>query len=225
MKHLKKFLSNSDVKVYAKPNVVLLEDTGSIIYNADIVQGVFAQHIDGRLFTADEWVANGFTREDANGIAVCMPEASFVMNINAYPITVKWCDFDSYKLIDGVVATDNASAAMLDYLGEGNTAKIALATKDSAAKRCVMRTFPNGKKGYLGSLGEWRVAVANFVSIKEVYKAITGNSHMPGGRFWTSTQYSQDKAWVIGWNNEISKEEKGRNTGVDAPDFINFTTL
>ena len=221
MKHLKKFLSESEVKVYATPNVVLLENTGSITYNAPIVQGIFAQHIDGRLFTADEWVANGFTSEDANGIAVCMPEASFVMYVSHLPFRAKWCDFDSYKLVDGVVATDNESAAMLDYLGEGNTAKIALATKDSAAKRCAISTFPNGKKGYLGSLGEWRVAVANFASVEEVYKAITGNSRMPGGRFWTSTQYSQDKAWVIGWDNKISKGEKG----VNDPDCIRFTTL
>ena len=225
MKHLKKFLSNSEAKVYVKPNVVLLEDTGSIIYNVDTVQGVFAQHIDGRLFTADEWVANGFTREDANGIAVCMPEASFVMYVSHLPFRAKWCDFDSYKLVDGVVATTAINDARSDYLGEGNTAKIALSTKDSAAKKCAKNTFPNGKKGYLGSFGEWSVAAANFASVKEVYQAITGNSSLLGSRFWTSTQYSEDKAWVIGWSNEGFIREKGQDTGVNAPDCMYFTTL
>lgn len=42
------------------PNVVLVKEPRNILYDVMPPLGVYIQHIDGSLYTTDEWTANGF---------------------------------------------------------------------------------------------------------------------------------------------------------------------
>lgn len=196
MKFLKKFETRNDVAVTALPNVVLIADSGEVLYNVQ-PQGVFIQHIDGTLHAPSEWGGKGFSNEDANGVAVITDKASFVIAKAEY--SAKWYS-TSFVLIDGIVTTTNVNAAMADFLGPANTAAILKVDESQGAYLCSNYIFPNGATGYMPAAGEMNVAFENKAMIDSAL-SIIGATAMTDKEYWTSTQSTTGNSWAMSWGS------------------------
>ena len=170
--------------------------------------GIYIEHVNGTLYTADEWTAGNFSNDDANGVAVVRPiSGSFVIAKEESSSKLAWGGYN--KIITGIVTTTSQSEALLDNDGAGNTPKIIEqctgytyngVTGVPAAEYCAGYTFPNGKTGYLGALGEWKVAYDNKTKINSAMSLIGGTSFPFDDNYWTSTQYSNSGSWELYWN-------------------------
>lgn len=186
----------------AIPNVVLVGDTGAVLYNAPIV-GVYIQHINGKLYTTDEWVSKEFANEQANGVAVGAvvdgTAVSFVI-AKTYFDKMPWSS-DAVTNVSGIMSTSKADTAKTDYAGAANTELMLASDTSGAAYTCANFIFPNGKKGYLPALGEWFVVFSLRALINRALNLIGGTpfDYSTGnvGNFWSSTQYSNSKAWAM----------------------------
>lgn len=191
MKYLRKFATEAEVDVDASPNVVLVVESGEVKYNVPIYEnGVYIQHIEGTLYTNDEWSAKGFANEEANGVAVIADECSFVI-AKSFASAAPWAS--ELTLVEGIVTTTSEETARNDFSGKANTEIISPLYENSAAKSAQAYTFPNGQKGYLPSLGE--------ISIAQTHEALIGSSfsligvNYTNAQVWSSTQANSLSAW------------------------------
>ena len=191
MEYLRKFETKADINIDVKPNVVLVGDTGKVVYNS--FKGVFIQHIDGTLYTTDEWTAQGFASDQANGVAVGNGVVKFVV-AKTYGSNLKWSS-DTSNAIEGIMLTDDSTIAKTDYAGVMNTMRMPRLDENNAASYCLNYVFPNGKNGYLPSAGEMNVANGYSTSIDNAMSLIGGIKYS-GKYYWTSTQVSATLAWV-----------------------------
>lgn len=202
MKHLKKFATEKDAHITLQPNVVLIEDTQKVVYNA--LYGVFIQHVDGTIHTMDEWTEKGFANDMANGVAVGGGNVSFVIAKSDVSSSMAWSS-DASTLVEGVVTTRDEEVMKEDYAGAANTQAIVAADTDgsSAASACAGYVFPNGQHGYLPAAGEWRIAMIFINAIQSALALIGGDAIYKGYAigpitgYWTSTQRSETGAWFI----------------------------
>lgn len=198
MKHLRKFENADAVKQwqmsadYANPNVVLMEDTGEIAYNLKSMTGVYLQHIDGTLYTKEEWKAGNFSNDAANGIAVIDPAAQFV--IAKTKTSYAWAS-DMSNLISDLPSLTSADA-LEDYAGEENTRIMLTVDTGRAAYYCANYTFPNGAKGYLPALGELKIANKYITEINGIL-ALLGLSNIVLSNYWSSSQAGKSQAWTF----------------------------
>lgn len=213
MKYLKKFDTEADVAMSITPNVVLADDTGSVLYN--VVKGVFIQHVDGTLYTTSEWTAGGFANDQANGVAVCDISASFVIAKEYISYGMTWSSNTS-SLVSGVVATDDSTIAKTDYAGAANTALIAAIDTSKAAYSCANYAFPNGAKGHLPALGEWAIAFNNKRAVNSAMSLIGGVA-FSSNYHWSSTQINGGSAWVLTWSDgDAQRSSKASDSRVRA---------
>ena len=167
--------------------------------------GIYIEHVNGTLYTEDEWTAGGFSNDDANGVAVVRPiSGSFVIAKNESSSKLAWGG--NGKTITGIFTTTRREEAYLDNGGAGNTPKIIEQctgytnngiTGAPAAEYCANFTFPNNKKGYLGALGEWRAVYDNITKINSMLSLIGGTIIPVGDYHWTSTQGDIANSWSI----------------------------
>lgn len=183
---------------------------------------IYIQHIDGTLYTTDEWTAGGYTNNQANGVAVLCASTSFVISKKSLG-EMAW----STSLFDvtDIVSSSVSSIAFLDFDGEGNTAKIISqgierGITTPAATACADYTFANGKKGYLGACGQWKIIKDNMSIIKTAINLIGGNS--VDAWYWSSTEYSSGVVWANGQGTQIGSYSKTRS---DWCSVIPFTSL
>nr|DAI45566.1 MAG TPA: hypothetical protein [Bacteriophage sp.] len=168
---------------------------------------IYIQHIDGTLYTTDKWTSGGYSNEDANGVAVVRPiSSSFVIAKEQSSSGLKWGG-GNINITD-VVITSVSSIAVLDNDGVGNTPKIIKQLTGvtdyygtvgaPAAEYCAGYTFPNGKTGYLGAVGEWKVTQDNRGKINSAMSLIGGVTL--DGEYWTSTQNNENgyRSWFMG---------------------------
>lgn len=196
MKYLRKFETEADVNMSVIPNVVLVGDTGKIVYNA--LNGVFIQHIDGTLYTTNEWTAGGFTNDQANGVAVGSGAVKFV--IAKEDVSKSTWSSDGNNAVNGVMLTADESSAKKDYAGVENTNRIMDAyTSGTAAHAAVNYIFPSGAKGYLPALGELQIVRENMTAIKNAMTLIGGTWFITT-KYWASTQQSVSNAWAYDWD-------------------------
>lgn len=226
MKYLKKFETEAEVSSWkmsdecVKPNVVLVGDTRSVLYNVKALSGVMIQHIDGSLYTTDEWTTGGFSNDVANGVAVIDANASFVIAKTRISSGMIWSS-DTSTLVEGVYTATNSTTAKFDYAGAANTALIVAIDTSKAAYSCANFEFPNGQKGYLPAMGEWTVAYNNKTAIDAAMTLIGGTAI--SGHFWSSTQYSASAAWRIDWSSgNRTDEAKNSKRGVRAFSALTF---
>lgn len=216
MKYLKKFDTATEYQAfladgYEAPNVSLIEESGTIKYNIPL--GVFIQHIDGTLYTTDKWTAGGFANDQANGVAVCDTNASFV--IAKTILSAKRWSSDDNNAIEGVTIASSLSVAQNDYAGAANTALIAATDTGQAAYSCANFVFPNGANGYLPAFGEWQVAYNNKTAVDAAMTLIGGA--VLSTTYWSSTQTMAAYAWYMDWvGGKPSYRNKGLSDGVRA---------
>lgn len=166
---------------------------------------IYIQHIDGTLYTTDEWTAGGYANDQSNGVAVACASTSFVIaKENVSNLSYAWGGYS--KSITDICTTSSFSTAMLDFDGENNTPKIIeqlsgytdmySVTGAPAAEACAAYVFPNGKKGYLGALGQWKVVSNNKTAINSAMSLIGGTA-LSSTYYWTSTQGSNIYSWCV----------------------------
>lgn len=199
MKYLRKFATEAEIDVDVEPNVVLVSESNRIFYN--VKKGVFIQHIDGSLYTIEDWSAKGFANDEANGVAVCSNEASFVIAKER-----KSNRFGGKgKIVPNIVTTKNKDEALLDFGGLHNTSAIVTelngyidsegTSGSPVASACANYVFPNGRKGYLPSMGEFSIIARYMTDIETALSYIGGAKISTGNFFWLSTQGDSTSEW------------------------------
>lgn len=196
MRNLKKFETEEDIQVTTTPNIVLVNSTKKIIYNVEpISDGVYIQHIDGRLLTKEQWEEGAFSAEEANGIAVKYDGISFVVSKTGVG-TKKWSE-DTTTYVEGI-----SSDTYHDYEGRKNTLLIAETVSGEAALACLNYRFPNGQYGYLPAYGEASLLISRYkTTVSELLTLING---APLTACWTSSQSSATSAWYKSSNTSGS---------------------
>lgn len=171
-------------------------------------EGAFIQHIDGTLYTSDQWTAGGFGDDKINGIAVISQFYGVNLIMAKSPIgEMPWSSIPN-TLIEGVTNITDRNNIYLDRTGIKNTELIAAVDPESAAAACANYIFPNGQKGYLVTPREAEAIKGYFYS--EFFDAIRETIDNP--IIWTSTQYDASDAWYVKFGiNDVSMEHKDKD--------------
>lgn len=171
--------------------------------------GIYILRTDNRLYTKEIWKTDW--NDEAVGVAVLSDNCKFVISkTQGAPMT--WGGYGT--TISGIVTTTDANTAKKDYAGKDNTDKIIAqlgASNATAADYCKNTSglFPDGRQGYLGSLGEWQEAYNNKSEIDACMSLIGGTAIATDFYHRTSTQYSSVYTWVLHWSDgTVSKISK-----------------
>ena len=165
----------------------------------EIKRGIFILDTDGNLVKRADW--NTGNNSKAVGVAVLSDNCKFVISTTENSSNIQWGGYGT--TISNIVTTTDAATAKKDYLGSGNTDKIIAQLGSGnapAADYCRGVTFKHGKKGYLGSLGEWQEAYNNKAEIDACMSLIGGTAINTSYYHWTSTQYSSNISWMLSWS-------------------------
>ena len=165
-----------------------------------IKRDIFILDTDGNLVKRADW--NTGNNSKAVGVAVLSDNCKFVISTTENSSSIQWGGYGT--TISNIVTTTDAATAKKDYLGSGNTDKIIAQLGSGnapAADYCRGVTFKHGKKGYLGSLGEWQEAYNNKAEIDACMSLIGGTAINTSHYHWTSTQYSSNGCWVLHWSD------------------------
>jgi hypothetical protein len=186
--------------------------------------GVYIQHIDGTLYTKEDWVNEGFSNDLANGVAIAgaVTGEGFVVGKEDLNTIDKYRWYNgSPSLVAGVLATTSSSAAILDMKGLQNTSL--LTGNHDVAYICSRYTFPNGNKGYLPAMGELHLLYQNVDVVEDLMKTIGGSVFKEGEMYWSSTQVNDKRVWTYYLNSkysDIASYSKNNDIGETRP----FTT-
>ena len=160
----------------------------SMVYE-EIKFGVFIQDTTGKLWSASAWDGSA----TPNGVAVLTDACEFVIALSEKatntPIDGDGASTGALNLRSYLTMND----AVKDYSGPSNTTAIISAygnNTDEAAGYCAKFTFPNGQKGYLGSMGEWQAASDNKSAIKMCMSKAGGTPFPDVVTYWSSTRAS-----------------------------------
>lgn len=180
----------------------------------EIKRGIFILDTDGNLVKRADW--NTGNNSKAVGVAVLSDNCKFVISTTENSSNIQWGGYGT--TISNIVTTTDAATAKKDYLGSGNTDKIIAQLGSGnapAADYCRGVTFKHGKKGYLGSLGEWQEAYNNKAEIDACMSLIGGTAINTSYYHWTSTQYSSYRSWVLHWSDgSVGNDNKNGNNRV-----------
>lgn len=179
----------------------------SMLYK-EMQLGVYIQGVSGKLYTEDEWS----NQETPNGIAVLSDKCSFVAALEAaYSTYCRWGPRGT--LLENITTTTSMTVAQNDYSGKEQSLIInELGAAAEASQFCTSFIFPNGKYGYMGSAGEWQIAIDNHIKIESILQKL--GIYWSGGIYWTSTQYDAYYAWLAHWDAKILREaDKGTGGG------------
>lgn len=163
---------------------------------------IYIQHIDGTLYTADEWSDGGYANDRANGVACVTKKASFILAKTQQPSTPFSTSLGS---IPGITATTDKNIALLDYNGVLNTETIIKNKGEEwavAATFCAKYTFPNGNNGYMGAIGEWQIVENNRSIIQTLLtligaEALSDTPSYNSYWYWSSTKYNYEHVWAM----------------------------
>lgn len=164
----------------------------SMVYE-EIRLGVFIQDTTGKLWTSDAWDGSA----TPNGVAVLTDVCEFVIALSEasnLPI-----DTVGYSSSLSLTEYSSITTAIKDYSGSSNTTEMVSVYGDvmtEAAGYCRIFTFPNGKKGYLGSAGEWKAVYDNKSAVKTCMSKAGGTAFSRNKYYWSSTR-AQDAPYNL----------------------------
>ena len=167
------------------------------------------QHVDGTLYTAEEWLAaeeaGTITDVEANGVAVRYSKYASCPHIihPKYSTNTMTWSTNTSVVVPGVPVTTDKAVAQLDVNGKANTDAILKAvvagtiSNAPAAQYCADVTFANGEQGYLPAAGELQAWYDNKTTVNACMDAIgADNVYVSTWNYtWSSTQYSASSAW------------------------------
>lgn len=200
----------------------------SVTMTYELLLDLYIQHVDGTLYTQEEWEQGGFSNDQANGVAVVALDNFVIAKDDASSSKCKWGGYN--KTLTGVSLAKSLAAALLDFDGMGNTQKIIEQLSGSidslnvvgapAAETCANYTFPNGKNGHLPSMGELYAACNNKAMVDSALTLIGGTA-IESTYYWTSTPISDASVWFI---NAGTKEASnaGKNMSYCVRAFQSF---
>lgn len=185
----------------------IVSDVTVIFSRSTYVPWARIQHVDGTLYTAEEWIAaeeaGTVTDADANGVAVrysqyasCphvihKEESKFYWSNKSLSSTEYIPYISELSIINSFVGTNPKSPVFYEINGKTNTEAILAAVANGymedapAAQYCAGITFANGKQGYLPASGEITSWHNNKDVINSCLEAISGGSIST--LYWTST--------------------------------------
>lgn len=178
-----------DYEGYITPSLKILwrysSSTSSNTFNMKYKEmtEMYLQHKDNSLYTAEEWVAAGFTKEDVNGIACIRPfSGSFVVPIDVISDSeLKLTTFGPSIAIPGYPYGTSSDYAFQQDAYE-RTQAILAGTVDSggspAAEYATNYIFPNGVRGFLPSSGMFEFLQANASIFKTLWRTISENTQI-----------------------------------------------
>lgn len=189
------------------PAVLLVRPSDVEYYARWVINGVFIQHINGTLYTTEEWMAGGFTNDQANGVAVGDNEHDFVISKTLASTSIQWGGQGTQ--IEGIMTASSSSDAKTDFKGEKNTDAIIAALGGNegtpyAAKVAKEYMFPNGKRGYLPAMGELVMILRYKSAINAALEAIGGEQILYSGSDWSSTQATSNNSFYMFWQNSAT---------------------
>ena len=168
------------------------------------------QHVDGTLYTAEEWLAaetaGTVTDADANGVAVLYSQYAVCPHI-IHPHTGgggNWSVGSDENIIGLTYITDD-KLARRDVNGFRNTQIIMNALISGAisearsAQYCAELIFANGQNGYMPAWGEMYAWISNKDIINDCMSAIGGTTVERNAR--SSTLISESSVWGINTNS------------------------
>lgn len=154
--------------------------------------GVYIQDTTGKLWTESEWNGTATANcvavsssEHGLGVSLINTQSKLPMDTTASP--------DPLNLVGFTSAAD----AYGDYAGKSNTQSIVAAYGSSDSEAigyCANYRSPNGKQGYLGSVGEWNLVFNNLSQINACLSKLGVNQIASGFYFWSSTRRLPDWA-------------------------------
>lgn len=197
--------ATTTVQVTVRYGTVIYTETFTITakyvdaYSVDVLDknGVMIVDRNGRFYTKDEWVASGNESEDADGVGVSDGTHRVLVSKTQYSST-KGAGYGT--TISGIVTTGDEATALADFAGKANTDLMVAALTDSAASEVRSKDlFVSGKKGYIGSLGEWAIIAGkrstintfmNLIGAQELFYKDESCDYM------SSTHVSDIKIWA-----------------------------
>lgn len=202
-------ISASSFSGYTKPaDIVYISNQPSKIINLTYEEGnsmgVFIQGVSGTLYRTSEWD----NQETANGVAVITEECSFIIAPDQ-----GLGGFESST--NSQYCYDSEEIALVDYNGVLNTAhQVGESGFNNYLDNgviCYEYLFPNGKRGYCPSLGEWKQAWLNKNAVDEALALIGGQPIMsttttfagsgtePTPGYMASSTFNKQSLWYFVW--------------------------
>lgn len=142
---------------------------------------MYLQHKDNSLYTAEEWVAAGFTKEDVNGIACIRPfSGSFVVPIDV--ISESKLQLTTLRYSEDIPGYPYGTSSDDQFQQDAyeRTQAILAGTVDSggspAAEYATNYIFPNGEKGFLPSGGMFEFLQANSSIFASLWRTVAETS-------------------------------------------------
>lgn len=173
-----------------------------------INKGIYIQHIDGGLYTKEDWSNRGYSNDLCNGVAL-VDKVCFVIatqNIG----TFRW----GLEGLIGDVFTQNSSymgTVKRDYWGRENQNayfKYDTSNENYAFNKANNYLFKNGQNGYIGGAGEFSLVSLYVNEINECLLMV-GGTRM-NNRMWTSTQSTTGS---LSWYYDINIQGDHLDTG------------
>lgn len=151
-----------------------------------INKGIYIQHVDGGLYTKEDWANRSYSNDLCNGIAlvdkVCFVIATQNIGTSAWGVNGS---------IDDVFAQNSSYMGTVkkDYWGrENQNAYLEYDTSNGsyAFNKANSYLFKNGQNGYVGGAGEFLLTSLYTNEINECLLMV-GGTRM-NNKMWTSTQ-------------------------------------
>lgn len=224
------------IQVTAKYGGTMFNETFAVTakfvnaYSASILdeKGVLIVDRNGCFYTKDEWVASGNEGADADGIGVSDGTHRLLISKTQYE-TSKGAGYGT--TISGIVTADDETTALADFAGKANTDLMVAALSDSAASEVRSKDlFLSGKKGYIGSLGEWAIIAGKRSAINTLMELIGAEKlfyNAVSCDYMTSTHASNNNLWEahFGAYIEYYKTPKSSKLWIRALAEIPETTM
>lgn len=186
MKYIKNFATQTELDAYlqsdelVKPYLLYAQDTANVVYSIPVINGVAIQHIDGSIYTKDEWATaleqGTVTNEQANGVLAGNGKYEFVVS----PIRNGSAIWGTYSSKLDVLIVTELNERKRQFNGRENTELIINTNggngANPAAEACAAYTFPNGKTGFLPAYGQLTLMLTFKAEIDECLTAIGGQT-------------------------------------------------
>lgn len=195
-------VSVNDKDGYTSPNSQSFTASQSVrnleLVYMSIKMGVFIQGVSGKLYTKELWDE----QENAQGIAILTDNCKIVMPILDY----EWISTPELEEIENAsfpLDIMSSQEAKLDFNGENNTKMILDWEETEGYELSLLHdseisdyVFPNGEKGYLGSVGEYLTIFDNIDEINEILALFEFGEL--SGYVWSSSRCEDvdDKVWL-----------------------------
>lgn len=191
-----------------KKNEKKISNRGGVNPSLIINKGIYIQHVDGGLYTKENWSNKGYSNDLCNGIAL-VDKVCFVI-ATEYIGTFRWGKDGE---IDNIFAQDSSNMGTIkkDYWGrENQNAYLEYDTSntDYAFNKANSYLFKNGQNGYVGGAGEFFLISLYANEINECLLMVGGT--IMSNRMWTSTRNTK---FTYSWYYDINIQGDHLDTG------------